>query len=287
MTFRHYTTLFLFILSSLFVTNLSAQQIESGGASYYADKYHGAKTAYGEAYDKNKMTCAHRTYPHGTLLKVSRMDNNKSVFVRVNDKGPYTNTRVVDLSKAAAIQLDMLNEGVVQVRVEKFNKKKLDRPTISQIVPKSPNFKPAKKEKVVVPKKTPQAYDLVSRGGQTANKEVMSTPKSSTPEVTPRLTPKSASTVVPIANPENINFIKPGDKGFGVQMASYSKYINAVNLIADLKEKGIIDAKLKVIRKSDNCRIFKVIVAPFVNRDAAVNFMNTQELNGLVVDLAN
>lgn len=92
--------------------------IEEGKASYYADRYHGLITASGERFDTAAMTCAHRDYPFGALLKVTRVDNNKFVVVRVNDRGPFVATRIVDLSKQPARQLGMLREGTIQVRVE-------------------------------------------------------------------------------------------------------------------------------------------------------------------------
>lgn len=91
---------------------------EEGRASYYADKYHGLKTASGERFDTAAMTCAHRYYPFGSMLKVTRLDNKKSVIVRVNDRGPFVEGRVVDVSKKPARQLGMLRDGTVNVKIE-------------------------------------------------------------------------------------------------------------------------------------------------------------------------
>lgn len=90
----------------------------TGKASYYADKYQGRPTASGEPFDQKALTCAHRTYKFGTMLRVTNVANNKSVKVRVNDRGPYVKTRIVDLSRAAAEKIDMINAGVVDVKVE-------------------------------------------------------------------------------------------------------------------------------------------------------------------------
>ena len=94
-----------------------------GMASYYASRFHGRRTANGERYDEGKLTAAHRTLPFGTVLRVIRIDpagnaQGRSVVVRVNDRGPYSRGRVVDLSLAAARKLDMLRAGVVRVRLE-------------------------------------------------------------------------------------------------------------------------------------------------------------------------
>ena len=81
---------FKIILLNLFLTTaLMAQDDEFGIASYYSDLFQGKPTASGELYDKAQLTAAHKTLPFGTLVKVTRLDNNKSVQVRVNDRGPF------------------------------------------------------------------------------------------------------------------------------------------------------------------------------------------------------
>lgn len=91
---------------------------QTGKASYYADKFHGNKTTSGERYDKNDYTAAHREYAFHTLLKVTNLKNNKSVIVRVNDKGPHKKERIIDISKAAAIEIDLVKMGVADVKIE-------------------------------------------------------------------------------------------------------------------------------------------------------------------------
>ena len=86
--------------------------------SYYSDKLQGKKTASGEPYDKYKFTAAHRTLPFGTLLKVTNERDDLSVVVRVNDRGPYSHSRLIDVSKAAAQQINLIRYGVMNVRVE-------------------------------------------------------------------------------------------------------------------------------------------------------------------------
>jgi rare lipoprotein A len=95
----------------------------TGMASYYANKYNGRKTASGERYRSKKFTAAHKTLPFGTVVKVTNLKNGKSVIVKINDRGPYSKGRIIDLSKAAAKQIDMINDGVVKVKVELTGKK--------------------------------------------------------------------------------------------------------------------------------------------------------------------
>jgi rare lipoprotein A len=91
---------------------------ETGYASYYADKFEGRTTANGEIFRQSKLTAAHKQISFGTLVKVTNLSNNKSVLVRINDRGPFINGRIIDLSKSAAQQIDMINAGVVKVKIE-------------------------------------------------------------------------------------------------------------------------------------------------------------------------
>ncbi len=86
-----------------------------GKASYYSDKFHGRSTASGEIFDQNKLTAAHRSLPFGTKLKIKNLKNNRSVVVLINDRGPFVDGRVIDLSYEAARQLDMLQDGIAEV----------------------------------------------------------------------------------------------------------------------------------------------------------------------------
>ncbi len=103
------------------LTPLKAQMLQQGKASYYAQKFIGQKTASGETLHKDSLTCAHRTYPFGTLLKVYNPANNRSVTVRVTDRGPFVRGRIIDLSWRAAKELDILSKGVAMVTVQKID----------------------------------------------------------------------------------------------------------------------------------------------------------------------
>lgn len=89
-----------------------------GIASYYAEDFNGKKTANGETYDMYKMTAAHRSLPFNTKLKVTNLDNNRSIVVRVNDRGPFKLERIIDLSLGAATQLGMKGSGTARVKLE-------------------------------------------------------------------------------------------------------------------------------------------------------------------------
>lgn len=110
----------ILLLSCTFLGNLTHAQtdIVYGKASYYADFFHGRKTASGEIFNQNELTAAHLFLPFGTKLKVTNPDNQHSVIVRVNDRGPYVRGRMIDLSKAAANELDIVRKGVSNVVIE-------------------------------------------------------------------------------------------------------------------------------------------------------------------------
>lgn len=93
-------------------------QVQTGKASFYADRFEGVPTASGEKYKHNKLTAAHKTLPFGTKIKVTNLANNLSVEVLVNDRGPYIEGRIVDLSRAAAEKLGFINQGLADVSVE-------------------------------------------------------------------------------------------------------------------------------------------------------------------------
>lgn len=120
----------LFTLSGLFLAScgmthrgadFSASKdtriIENGVASWYGPNFDGKLTANGEVYDMNGVTAAHRTLPFGTILLVENLDNGKTVQVRINDRGPYAKDRIIDLSKGAAEQIDMIGPGTASVRL--------------------------------------------------------------------------------------------------------------------------------------------------------------------------
>lgn len=88
-----------------------------GLASFYHDKFQGRRTASGETFDQNALTAAHRSYPFGTLLRVHNLENDKTVDVRINDRGPHIPGRIIDLTRRAAQAIGMLRQGVTRVRL--------------------------------------------------------------------------------------------------------------------------------------------------------------------------
>jgi len=89
-----------------------------GTASWYGPGFHGRRTASGERFDQNALTAAHRKLPLGSEVKVTNLDNGRSIIVEINDRGPYKKGRVIDLSKGAARKLGIVDDGLATVRIE-------------------------------------------------------------------------------------------------------------------------------------------------------------------------
>ncbi|MCR2111329.1 septal ring lytic transglycosylase RlpA family protein [Campylobacter upsaliensis] len=99
-------------------TVVEVGETADGIASWYGPGFHGKKTSNGETYDQNGLTAAHKTLPMNTILKVTNLNNNRQVTVRVNDRGPFAHNRIIDLSKGAAGKIDMIHAGTAPVRLE-------------------------------------------------------------------------------------------------------------------------------------------------------------------------
>ena len=123
---------------------------ERGIASWYGDDFHGWVTASGEIYDMHTLTAAHRTLPLGTIVRVTNVVNGRNIVIRINDRGPYVNGRILDLSYAAAKRLDMLHDGISAIQLEVVGQHGLNtvmieptRGTAIEIPPQETALRPA------------------------------------------------------------------------------------------------------------------------------------------------
>jgi rare lipoprotein A len=107
-------------------------QQETGEASWYGEPFHGRRSANGEVFDMHLLTAAHRTLPFDTWVRVRNLRNDKEVDVRITDRGPFVNDRIIDLSFAAAKEIDMVNAGVDRVRLRVIRLSDVSRPVISK-----------------------------------------------------------------------------------------------------------------------------------------------------------
>ena len=244
---------------------------ESGYASYIANYLDGRRTAHGEIYNKNKLTAAHRNYPLGTLVKVTRLDNGKSITVRINDKGPFDESRVIDVSYAAAEVLDLVYDGIAMVQTQvvdaegnpiqapAFTARSVSRaPTAyDQIeVPISYDHKPQFKHPENTTAKSVPTSTIPAAGGLPGN-----TPPISSYQVD--LQPKSPiaasqPTSYDAALGSRIDATVTPTTGFFVQLGAFSKRNNAENLMNILSAKGFNNAKIQ-----GSGQLYKALVGPY------------------------
>jgi rare lipoprotein A len=115
------TSLITTVFSTLFMASAgSAYANQTGIASYYGSELHGRKTASGERFNQHQLTAAHRTAPFGTRYRVTNLATQRSVVVRVNDRGPFVRGRIIDLSSSAAKAIGMHGRGVGRVRIDRM-----------------------------------------------------------------------------------------------------------------------------------------------------------------------
>lgn len=283
---RSITFVFSLVLS-LNALVLSAQ--EFGYASYYSDEYNGSETAYGEIYDRGKMTAAHKMHPLGTRLRVTRLDTKKSVIVRVNDRGPYLKGRIVELSYAAAKQLGMLNDGSLEVKVE----------VVGQDVAVKEE---AKTPPVAVP--AANTEELV-KPTNTANTTPPPAPVETKPAPVAVVEKKVNVIAAPVKTTTKLqvdkNKLVRGDlgttglfqiaiahsdkKGFGVQVASVGTYESMMDKVAQLQGKWFDNILISL----DGGKKFRVILGPFDTEGSARAYENNlkkKKIDGFVVNLA-
>ena len=113
----------LLVVASVFIAGCSSNLVKAGAtqeglASFYAKEFHGRKTSSGEQFDMNALTAAHRTYPFGTIVKITNLKNGQEVEVKINDRGPVKPERIIDLSFAAAKVIGLDRMGLARVRLE-------------------------------------------------------------------------------------------------------------------------------------------------------------------------
>lgn len=220
---------------------------ETGRCSYYADKFQGRNTAGGEKYDKNLFTAAHRTLPFNTLVKVTNLNNNKSVVVRINDRGPNTGNRLIDLSKAAAISIDMIAYGVINARVEYVGM--ADADSVKQSL--------AERKKEVEVK-----VELAKERDKEMKK----------PEVKKVVAVNLSNLTVNTFYNQDYKTCTPG--GYGVQVGFYKSFSNCRNAMHHFEGKYSVKAFMYVEKKSDGS-YYRLILGEFKNTDSAEHFRKT------------
>ena len=278
MIFYTRTLLFLILICSCIV-GASAQTYSSsevGNAVYYADYLHGRKTASGELYDKNALTAAHKTLDFGTILKVTRLDNGKSITVRVNDRGPFGEGLVVDISRAAASKIGLLKDGKTRVQVDVIGYSK-ENPSPSSAaatvdytakggVPNDYSYYSQKINRVNGTAKNQSLnLDKVFSTNKSYDYARFDQPKAPVKQTAP---PRSYS---------NEQFVAKGNYainpntlvgGFVVQVGAFGEFSNANRRVDEMKGQGMNNVFV-LSKLVGNRTINKVVVGPYNSRAAA------------------
>lgn len=247
-----FTVIITVVLSAASLSSFAQKAREEyGKCGYYADSFQGRPTSNGEKYDKNALTCSHKSLPFGTRLRVTRLDNKKSVVVRVNDRGPYIEGYVVDVSGEAAKELDLLKAGTARVKVEILESGESEAAN--------------------------EARTTVSASGST--QLLVSHQQEKTPDqpVTynkedprPAAVAKGTSTEEPVSSLYKVDIKKSEKTGFGIQISTLFDANNVLPIINKLQNQW--PGKVLVSVTSDeanNVTTYKIIVGPFTDRKAA------------------
>lgn len=284
---RSITFVFTLVLS-LNALVLCAQ--EFGYASYYSDEYNGSETAYGEIYDRGKMTAAHKMHPLGTRLRVTRLDTKKSVIVRVNDRGPYLKGRIVELSYAAAKQLGMLNDGQVEVKVEVVGQEvaKREEPKTNPVAVPTTNTEEVAKPTTTAINTPPPSAPVETKPApvEVAEKKVNVVAAPVKPSTKLQVDKnKLVRGDMGTSGLFQIAIAHSDKKGFGVQVAMVSTYESMLDKVAELQGKWFDN----ILISMDGGKKFRVILGPFDTAESAKAYDNNlkkKRIEGFVVNLA-
>ena len=238
---------------------------EEGVASWYGDDFHAKTTANGEEYDMNSLTAAHRTLPLPSIVRVTNLENGRSLVLRVNDRGPYAKNRIIDVSKRAAELLGFKTKGTAKVRVEVLPKESL---ALKQALLEQ-DFEPN--------------YGLYSARNESFSSEVPP-PSEMNPEYVDRNVlvgaganvTQSASSTTKIASADAPAVVsKPrvaaGGKKFYVQAGAFSKQASALSLSKRLSSFGEVQTTAANINGST---FYRVRLGPYNAQEDAVNAAN-------------
>ena len=270
-------------MTATFFSNVMAAQ-EFGLASMYSPKFQGSKTAFNEAFDHNAFTAAHRKYPHNTLLKITRTDNNKWVVVRVNDRGPFLADRVTELSRAAAQKLGLSSDKEeVRVKIEvcqnchpgetgtaysnTTTRPQIGSKSATSSVPPLETFEQAKMRKSV--ENMPKTYSTVSTKAVIAETRKKPTPQQIT------VSNKSVAT-------------RPHRTGFAIQVAMMTAQSSVKVKTAELKGKSIANIIVKEVSGNDGNPDYKILVGTYATRKEAeteLKKLKQKKIKGFIVDM--
>lgn len=257
--------------SSLTMTDISSTERKSqtnheliGIASFYGDEFHGRLAANGEIFDNTQLVAAHKTLPFGTLVKVIRKDNAKSVTVRIIDRGPFKPGRIIDLSQAAAVDINLVRDGLAEVSIE----------VLTCPVPQMA----ANPAIATIDKNAPKPSTQISIKPNSSKETVILVPPVRESEVAHK----------PVAA-KNIKIIYVPQDDYGVQIAAYADFKLAEQKVNELFSQGITNALIhQGTNISNQTTIFRVIVGPYEEIEMAQTELSKDlGAKGLVINMNN
>lgn len=275
----------LFIIACLFSLTPNADAFRSftknsaaevGKCGVYADSYQGRPTASGEKYNKEALTCSHKSLAFGTKIRVTRLDNKKSVVVRVNDRGPFIEGFIVDLSGVAAKEIGLLT-GTVQVKIELVESAQSAATNDAQTEAEVFKSNPAATGKTTNPVAKPATYSNTT--------SVNTSPKG----ITNTNSVQPLAKVAPSSNLYKIDIAQSEKKGYGIQITSLSDANNVLPFMKELQAKYPGKVLVNVMRDEFNNPTYKVIVGPYADKksaDAAQKTIAKKYKKTMVVDLS-
>lgn len=259
---------------------------EYGIASFYGDEFHGRKTANGERYDKNALSCAHKSLPFGTRVRVTRLDNGKSIVLRVNDRGPYTKGYIVDLSRRAAELMGMMKVGIVKAKLEVLESHEGDGdfPATASFPAEKPRPQKVSVIEMERPELKPVAASLPTKIEAKKAKPVVTEEKDRAVEM--------AFAKVTGANFKQydlykIELTRPKKAGFGVQVMTLKEADYIFEQAAKLQS-SFDNVLLSVEPGGDGQPVYRLIVGPYTDRkkaEAADKTLTKKGFKGFVVEL--
>lgn len=259
---KQFSLILTFILATML--SFADDKVMFGIASYYGDYFHGRKTASGEVYNQYKLTAAHKTLPLGTIVKVTNTQNSKSVYLKVNDRGPYIAGRIIDVSTKAATILGFKHKGTTQVKVEvvkpdevplDLNKEyKSDEELVklleAQVIPKEEwNDIPT------VDSNLKSAVDNTTKNNHNEKNQDSDASFSSDNAVLN----KNYFLISSILDKSQIGY-------YGLQLGLFTDFSNVLKLIQQLQEQEMHEIFIQELKQQDSLIQYKVLVGKFANR---------------------
>ncbi|MCZ2356224.1 MAG: septal ring lytic transglycosylase RlpA family protein [Bacteroidia bacterium] len=274
---------FLIMLHNSLFAQLGYTQ--KGAASYYADKFHGRFTASGERYDRNQLTAAHKTIAFQSIVKVTNISNGKTVTVRINDRGPHSPGRIIDVSYNAAKELGILASGTGNVKIEVIglngknpeihnNIEKTETTTTKE---QNPPIETSKQPEKIIEIKPPQP-----------EKETPKQPENTPPPQEVKKQPIDI-TIFKKSGIYNLDGSKATVTGWGIQLGAFRDLENALRIAETAKQKGYSRVFIWAIAKK-NSTLYKITLGIYNDKATAkknITEINTKGLSGSPIEYPN